>query len=429
MRVLFWPEKGRPMAQDSTNYPPLSIPTGDPRELEKILVQLTEEIDELQRQKEKLGQELELQKALLWSILNNIPEGIILLDDQGRIVIMNKRAEMMLQYSIQEVLGKPVNTALASKKNPRLVVHKVIKRPWEREAMVMRKDGSEIPLRVKLWSVLDGDGKETTKVVCLEDLTKSHELTQHSMRNERLSSLGELSMGIAHEIRNPLAGMRITAQALEEEVGQNPLAREYVSRIISEIDRLNDLLKSFFSFAKPQKPTLVPCRLEELVKEVIFILQGELRERGVEVQTHFSAELPQLMLDTGQIKQVLFNLVRNGMQAMSHGGILRIGVALNAQARPPEVILSVADTGKGINPEHRGKIFDPFFTTKAKGLGLGLSISYRILQAHGGRISFHSEVGKGTTFHVHLPVIKDEGSSPSPKGGEKAGEHLASNEL
>jgi len=413
------------MARDSTDYPSLGVPTRDPRELEKILVQLTEEIDELQRQKEKLGQELELQKALLWSILNNIPEGIILLDDQGRIVIMNKRAEMMLQYTIQEVLGKPVNTALASKKSPRLVVQKVIKRPWERDAMVMRKDGSEIPLRVKLWSVLDGDGKETTKVVCLEDLTRSHELTQHSMRNDKLSSLGELSMGIAHEIRNPLAGMRITAQALEEEVGSNPLAREYVSRIISEIDRLNELLKSFFSFAKPQKPALVPCRLEELIREVIFLLEGELRERGVEVQMHFPAELPQLMLDTGQIKQVLFNLVINAMQAMAHGGILRIGISSNSEVRPPEVILSIADTGKGINPEHRGRIFDPFFTTKAKGLGLGLSISHRIVQAHGGRMSFQSEVGKGTTFHVHLPVKMDEGGPPSPKGEENKGEHLA----
>jgi PAS domain S-box-containing protein len=417
------------MARDSTDYPSLSVPTRDSGELEKILLQLAEEIDELQRQKEKLGQELELQKALLWSILNNIPEGIILLDDQGRIVIMNRRAEVMLQYTIQEVLGKPVNTALASKKNPRLVVQKVIKRPWVREAMVMRKDGSEIPLRVKLWSVLDEDGKETTKVVCLEDLTRSHELTQHSMRNERLSSLGELSMGIAHEIRNPLAGMRITAQALEEEVGSNPLAREYVSRIISEIDRLNELLKSFFSFAKPQKPALVPCRLEELVREVIFILEGELRERGVEVEMHFPAEVPQLMLDTGQMKQVLFNLVINAMQAMAHGGTLRIGISSNTEARPPEVILSVADTGKGINPEHRSKIFDPFFTTKAKGLGLGLSISHRIVQAHGGRMSFQSEVGKGTTFHVHLPVKKDEGEPPPREGKENRGEHLASNGL
>jgi PAS domain S-box-containing protein len=417
------------MARDSTDYPSLSVPTRDPGELEKILLQLAEEIDELQRQKEKLGQELELQKALLWSILNNIPEGIILLDDQGRIVIMNRRAEVMLQYTIQEVLGKPVNTALASKKNPRLVVQKVIKRPWVREAMVMRKDGSEIPLRVKLWSVLDEDGKETTKVVCLEDLTRSHELTQHAMRNERLSSLGELSMGIAHEIRNPLAGMRITAQALEEEVGSNPLAREYVSRIISEIDRLNELLKSFFSFAKPQKPALVPCRLEELVREVIFILEGELRERGVEVEMHFPAEVPQLMLDTGQMKQVLFNLVINAMQAMAHGGTLRIGISSNTEGRPPEVILSVADTGKGINPEHRSKIFDPFFTTKAKGLGLGLSISHRIVQAHGGRMSFQSEVGKGTTFHVHLPVKKDEGGPPPREGEENRGEHLASNGL
>ena len=144
---------------------------------------------------------------------------------------------------------------------------------------------------------------------------------------------------------------------------------------------------------------------------------------------HFPAEVPQLMLDTGQMKQVLFNLVINAMQAMAHGGTLRIGISSNTEARPPEVILSVADTGKGINPEHRSKIFDPFFTTKAKGLGLGLSISHRIVQAHGGRMSFQSEVGKGTTFHVHLPVKKDEGEPPPREGKENRGEHLASNGL
>lgn len=379
------------------------------KELESLLVQVTQELEERQRTLDRVTEEWLSVKSFNESVLQSLTSGLISVDPEGSITYMNRGAEKILQYSAEEVLGKPLGMAMGSKEHRDFLKGKGNRKEVSapREIRITRKDGMEIPVGFTISPHLNEAGKEIGKIIHFRDLTEIKEMQEELLRMDRLVSLGEIAMGIAHEIRNPLAGIRITAQALEEEVAHNPTWREYVGRIISEIDRLNGLLKSFFSFAKPQQPQLAPCEIPKLVEEVLFLLRKDLDHRGIRVQHTHAPELPQVYADEGQIKQVLFNLFMNAMQAMEPEGTLRIHIDQASPAGRREILLSVADTGKGIPPEHQSRIFDPFFTTKAKGLGLGLSITYRIIQRHKGRIRVQSEPGRGTIFLVHLPVEVD----------------------
>lgn len=388
------------------------------RELESLLRQVTQELEESQRTLDHVTEKWLSVKNFNESVLQSLTSGLISVDPEGNITYMNRGAERILQYSAEEVLGKPLGAAMASKVHKDLLRGKGNRKEASpsREIRITRKDGAEIPVGFTISPHLSESGKEIGKIIHFRDLTEIKEMQEELLRMDRLVSLGEIAMGIAHEIRNPLAAIRMTAQALEEEVAHNPAWREYVGRIISEIDRLNGLLKSFFSFAKPQQPHLAPCDIPKLVEEVLFLLRKDLENRGIRVEHTSVPDLPQINADEAQIKQVLFNLFMNAMQAMEPGGTLRIHSEQAWASGKREMLLSVTDTGKGIPPEHQPRVFDPFFTTKAKGLGLGLSITYRIIQRHKGRIRVQSEVGRGTTFLVHLPVDTEQpGSFKSPE--------------
>lgn len=245
---------------------------------------------------------------------------------------------------------------------------------------------------------------------------KQRELQGQLIQADKLASLGELSAGIAHEIGNPLTAIKTTAQVMEEEMEADSPHKEYIRRIIKEIDRLNLILKAFFSFAKPQQPHPSLCDLKELAREVVFLINKDATKQRVTIREEYDRELPTIEVDYQQIQQVLLNLCLNGIQAMSQGGELLI----RGKPAPPEegaaVRLSVTDTGKGIAPEHIKKIFDPFFTTRPQGTGLGLSIAYQIVDKHGGKIRVESQIGRGTTFTVLLPV-----NGPSSPRGAKDG--------
>ena len=225
---------------------------------------------------------------------------------------------------------------------------------------------------------------------------------------DRLVSLGKLASGIAHELRNPLAGIKTTAQALGEEMTGDDSRREYLHRITKEIDRLNDLLKTFFSFAKPQNLNLVHCHIKDIINEIIPFLIKEIADKGIRFSETYRPQLPKVEVDKTQMHQVFLNLFLNAIQAMPNGGELRIEAnpvisrsSTGSQQNFIKVVIS--DSGRGIPPQIVHKIFDPFFTTKSRGIGLGLSITYQIIKKHGGTIKVDSQWEKGTSFVINLP--------------------------
>jgi C4-dicarboxylate-specific signal transduction histidine kinase len=229
---------------------------------------------------------------------------------------------------------------------------------------------------------------------------RRRELDRQMFQMEKLTTVGELTMGLAHEIGNPLGGMKAVTQSLQYDRDLSNESREDLVRLESEIDRLSGFLRSFHGYATQHPPTPEPCALRATLDDVLFWTRRDATSRKVEFTIGDIDPLPPLLADRHQLKQVLLNLVMNAVQAQPDGGT----VSIRASARDGEVELEVADTGPGIAPELLARIFEPFFTTRREGSGLGLPIVRKIVEDHGGRISLHSTQGQGTRVVLHWPI-------------------------
>ena len=358
----------------------------------------------------RLGRELEDVKNFMESIFQSIASGIMVAGVNEMITYVNLAGERILGFSKDELIGKPLSSLNLREKQS--VVQSLLGNPEDldtrKEGWMRKKDNAEVPVGFSINNHLDNRGKLIGKIVIFRDLTSIYKYQEEILRMDRLVSLGKLSSGIAHELRNPLAGIKTTAQALGEELTEKDPRREYLQRITKEIDRLNELLKTFFSFAKPQKLNLTPCHVRDIINEIIPFLIKEIADKGIRFEEKYDPHLPRIKADKTQMHQVFLNLFLNAIQAMPEGGELKIGVSSFVSAggdgpRQNFVKAIVSDTGKGIPPHMVDRIFDPFFTTKPKGVGLGLSIAYQIINKHGGTIKVESQWEKGTSFVITLP--------------------------
>ncbi len=332
-------------------------------------------------------------------ILDGIEIGVVLLNREGKIIFANKASEEILEHKRELLVGKRLLSLFPQgakeigvrKGDGKIFFHK-------------KREGA--PFKLLIVPYHDAQGRERGRVANLQDMTQIYKMQEEILRIDRLAYLGEFSSTLAHEIRNPLAGIKTTAQALSEELRANDSRREYIDRIIKEIDRLNDLLRTFFSFAKPRRLNLIPCHIKDIIKEVRGLLAKEAERMKVTIKEAYGDDLPLVPLDANQMQQVFMNLFLNALEAMPAGGTLTVEVdGMNSQKGLIQI--KVKDTGKGIESDHLTKIFDPFFTTKSKGLGLGLAITQKIMEGHGGTIGVESASEKGATFILRLPVAAD----------------------
>lgn len=374
----------------------------------------TDEIEEKVAEKEEIIQQLTRElvdvKNFTESIIQSIGSGIMITEMNDTITYINKAGERILGYTAEELTGQPFG--IFNLKEKQSAAPSFLNNPDDmdtrKEGWMRRKDHSEFPVGFTINSHLSIRGERIGKIVVFRDLTNIYKIQEEILRMDRLISLGKLASGIAHELRNPLAGIKTTAQALGEEMSGDDSRREYLHRITKEIDRLNDLLKTFFSFAKPQNLTLAHCHIKDIINEIIPFLIKEIADKGIRFVEAYDPELPRIKVDKTQMHQVFLNLFLNAIQAMPTGGELKIeaspmvsnslkGVTQNF------IKIVISDTGRGIPSHIVHKIFDPFFTTKPKGVGLGLSITYQIIKKHGGTIKVESQWEKGTSFIINLP--------------------------
>ena len=219
-------------------------------------------------------------------------------------------------------------------------------------------------------------------------------------RADRLSALGELSAGMAHEIRNPLGAIKGAVEILKDDYRPEDARYEFIQILLKETDRLNHIVQEFLGFARPKQPDFQQADLNEAVESVITLTAQEAKKAGVKVEKRLDPAIGKRGLDAGLLRQAFLNLVLNAIQAMDSGGILTVGSILQGDA----IEITITDTGSGISEENRKKLFSPFFTTRKNGTGLGLAITYRIIDNHHGTIHVASVPGKGTTFTVKIPI-------------------------
>jgi signal transduction histidine kinase len=244
------------------------------------------------------------------------------------------------------------------------------------------------------------------------ELRESHE--KQIQQADKLASIGELASGIAHEIRNPLAGIGAAVEVLAENHNGNGQYAEVAGEIHQQIGRLNRTLHDLLDFARPREPEIAPCDVQEIIKPMLALVRPDAQKHRVQIVEEFAADLPPISADAQQLQQAILNVLLNAVQAMPDGGTLTVSTEAVEGGRLKPVLqtvrstsfslirIRIRDTGVGIAPEDLGRIFSPFYTTKHRGTGLGLSITRTIIEKHRGSIAVESEPGRGTTFTMEF---------------------------
>lgn len=348
-------------------------------------------------------------------IIQQISSGIITTDMNGNITFMNRTALDIFEFDYLEIQEQSILTLFADPKEGQKILDRIVKEGHHyesKEVYLTNRKNELIPVGFSTSYILNQENKEPEGIIFIfRDIKALNNLRRQIERMERLATLGELSAGIAHEIRNPLAGIKTSAQVLEESFSPGDFRTQLVTRIVKEIDRSNELLKRFFNFAKPSKPRQDFHDIEMIIDGVYLLMAPRFKKKGITFNSEFTPDTPQVYVDASQIEQVILNLFLNALDAMAHKGEIRVNTSIEKEQFKDEdgktagaVVVTISDNGRGIPGDNLERIFNPFFTTKSHGLGLGLSISNRLMQENGGRIDVESVEGKGTTFKLYFPI-------------------------
>lgn len=344
-------------------------------------------------------------KTLTGNVLEAMHSAVVAVDEEGRIIMLNRLAEDLFGVKKSHTLNQSYDLIFPD--DPCLIKQTMEKKRASQDVETVFKtlSGSSRNLLIGSSCLFDEQNQFRGAVAVIHDVTELKKYEDEAKRAERLSALGNLAAGVAHEIRNPLNAISITVQRLRSEFEPREDQEEYssfIQTVLNEIKRLDSIINQFLSLAKAQKLTLVSSDMNKFLNEVISLVEMDARDKSVHVVKTMD-RLPQLRIDPDEMKKALLNIMLNGVQAMPQGGELLVQSYLDDSKG--NVVIKITDSGVGISKENLSTIFQPYFSTKEKGTGIGLSIAYRIISDHKGKIEVESEVGKGTTFMITLPVI------------------------
>lgn len=369
--------------------------------------------------------EIEHLKSFYESIIQNLRSGLLTLDQSMQITDVNRAAEQILGYNREEILAKPLENLIDTKQNNKKcffqdLVDEVDNSMGFLSEIAMRKKSGELFPSEVCFSVITNSNGEVIGLSCIfRDITTKKVLEQDLARMDKLASLGEMAAGVAHEIKNPLAGISGAMQILGRSFEDDDTSRMIFDEVLSQVKRLDNFVNELLQFAKPGQSCFDALQLDRIIEKVLFLVASQLEEKRIIVYRDFERNPPAVKGDAGQLQQVFLNIILNAIDAMDVEGVLTIhscwetdsanckrNDCMSPVCRTANGHLRVAiqDNGRGIDREELETIFNPFHTTKSNGTGLGLSISHRILEQHGGSIFVESEPGSGSTFIVCLPV-------------------------
>jgi PAS domain S-box-containing protein len=368
-----------------------------------------DELGQVRRKIQQVGQQLrgvhEIFSSLrdnMNSVMAGLEDGLLLFTKDGRAVMVSPAAEKFLGAPAGQFLGRRV-TDIFPPGNPLFEALHLEGDRLTDVASETELQTTEGRMRVGV-SVqeIQGAGERMGAMVTLRDLDSLESINTQLQVSERLAAVGRITAGVAHEVKNPLNSMRLWLENLKESLPAEAdgAAKQALHVLDAEIDRLDAVVKRFLDFSRPMDVRLEPTQLAELLNEVLEVAQPQLQKANVTVARLLPIGIPDVFVDRDLLKQAVLNLVLNAVEAMPNGGQLQL--TLSRRGEMAEI--TVGDTGKGISPEDRKKVFQLFFTTRPGGSGIGLASTFRIVQLHNGSIDFTSEVGRGTTFRIELPL-------------------------
>jgi two-component system nitrogen regulation sensor histidine kinase GlnL len=367
---------------------------------------------ELERANARLTAELAELRGSHEDLLSSLQDGVIVLDASGRVILLNQAAEELTGLADSAARGRPIGQLFPPPAPLAALAGRTLalgRSHADFELSLRRPDGSRRTVSAVASQVSAPGGECRGAVLVLRDLTSVRELEEQVRRSERLASLGVLAAGLAHEVRNPLVGVRAAAQLLAKEPAFPPALHEFTGVILREVDRLNRLVDDLLALAGTRPPQRRPCNVNQVVEEALGLQAAALQAAGVGVLRRYDPAIPALEADPDRLLQVFLNLLRNAIEAMA-GSPGAVTVSTRFERVAPQcggrsaAVVEVADQGPGMAPEVQAKLFTPFFTTKAKGTGLGLPLSLRIVEEHEGALELVSRPGAGTTARVLLPL-------------------------
>jgi len=341
------------------------------------------------------------------TLFENIETGLITFDSQGRVSSANGPACRILHISRptdkpdwQQLLGDwPELKNVLSNWFKSSDCGRMNSRPLY---VPVERNGRKLTYRMALFplSFRQQDGWLLT----IEDLTERVNMRHQMARMDRLASLGRMSAGIAHEVRNPLTGVSLLLDELHDRLLGQQADQMLIRRALEEIERLESLVSQMLRFSAARPPKLNIGRIDEVLHDSIFLLRNQCQRQQVRIVENIAENLPGLMLDADRIKQVILNLINNALDAMPEGGVLTI----NAEFHGDDILITIVDSGEGISADQLPLVFEPFFTTKGQGTGLGLSICHSIITEHGGDIQIDSRLGQGAHVQITLPITAED---------------------
>ncbi|MGZ3523916.1 MAG: PAS domain S-box protein [Thermodesulfobacteriota bacterium] len=366
--------------------------------------------------RKKMERELKEANDFLRNLIESSVDGIIVTDMKGDILIFNKGAENLLGYTSEEVVEKMNIRSIYQPGVAKEVMDKLrspdfggVGKLTSFPIFHKRKNGELIEGDLSASIIYDEKGNEIASVGIFKDLRERlrierelQKMQEALLQSEKLAAMGRLTSQIAHELNNPIYGIMNTLELLKTEIPPESKRRRILELSLSEIQRLSEMLRNMLSFSKPEEEKRRPVRIDDLIEGILLVMEKQMRESNIQVETSFDPDIPEIMASTNQMRQVMLNLFKNAKEAMPKGGTLFV----RTSKEDNRILIHIRDTGIGIPEEIRGKIFEAFFTTKqkVKGVGLGLSVCYGIIKDHGGDIKVESQEGKGTTFAISLPI-------------------------
>jgi two-component system, NtrC family, sensor kinase len=362
----------------------------------------------LLEEQEQRAKELERLKEFNENIIESINVGVMVINPHGRLVNWNSALETIYGVSRKEAIGRRMVEVFDSEmiktlrelmsRSDRLDDQPINVYKFKAAA----SDGRELILNVSLAPLEDKNGAIEGTLIAIEDLTDRVRLEEQLQQSDKLSSIGILAAGVAHEVNTPLTGISSYAQMLLQQVPENDPRHHLLVKIHRQTSRASAIVNNLLNFSRVSDARLVSVDLHRVLDDTIQLLEAQLRNTAIEVVRNYDEDLPAVAGNAPKLQQVFMNLILNARDAMTLGGRLEIATELSENA----VVVKFRDTGGGIPAEHLSKIYDPFFTTKeiGSGTGLGLAVSYGIIQDHGGRIVVDSRPGEGACFEITLPM-------------------------